>query len=123
MFGQAVLDGPHAHVHPCRQNILAKGLRAIGRSKNGLGNVAPDLARIDVEGSHHANILRGEATDPVVHKSDGIVGRVVTVVMDTLYERTGAVSHADDRKFYFGHVSSSSRVFVPDGYRKRQFVR
>ena len=59
----AVEHAPHPHRHAGLGDVGLEHLRAVRRGEDRLGHVAPDLARVHVEGRHHLEVAGPEAAD------------------------------------------------------------
>ena len=84
------LDPELGHVGELDRVVLAR--------PNRLGQILPDLGRVDVEGRGEDDVTNLIAAEVDVHEPRHELLRVGALVeLDTLHERRGAVAHADDR--------------------------
>jgi hypothetical protein len=84
------LDPERGHVGELDGVVLA--------GADGLGEVAPDLLGVDVEGGHELDVADVVAAELDVHQTGDVVTRLgVGVEVDALHQRRRAVAHADNR--------------------------
>ena len=77
--------------------MIAEDLGAIGRSEDRLGDVAADLAGVDVERRRNFHVADVVSAELAVHQpGHRLVGARIAVIGKSLHERGGAISHADN---------------------------
>ena len=104
MLRVPVENAAHLHDRASELNLFAEDLRAIGRGENGFADVEADLAPVDVKSGNYFDVARPIRADLAVHQSDAVaVDGGAVIKIDSLHERTGAVSDADNGDSYFSH--------------------
>jgi hypothetical protein len=78
-----------------RLDMLAEQCRAIRLGQDRIGNVTPNLPRIDIPRRHNSDVAWRIAAEFAVHKTDRVV-RSGAVMLDPLYERARAIADAGD---------------------------
>ena len=98
------------HRHAERRDVADLD-RVVLTRRDRLGQVAPDLLRVDVERGHERDVAHVIATEVDVHQAGDAGRRVgVRVVVHALHQRRRAVTHADDRDTDLTHGGSFSRL-------------
>jgi hypothetical protein len=94
---EPVKGRPALHLDPERGHVgELDGVVLAGA--DGLGQVAPHLLGIDVEGGHELDVTDVVAPQLDVHQPGDLVTRLgVGVEVHALHQRRRAVAHADDR--------------------------
>ena len=109
VVGEAVHDHAHFHDGSREADFIAENVGAIGRRKDGFGDVEADFSAVDIEGSHHLNIPRAVGADLLVHEAHGgAVGGGAAVKIDPLDERAGTIAHSNDGDSDFSHGKRKS---------------
>ena len=75
--------------------------RVVRLGEDRLGQIEADLALVDVEGRNDLDVADPVLAHDRVHDAGSLVLRPdIPVLLKSLHERRGAVSHADNRHFY-----------------------
>ena len=77
--------------------------RTVGIGKNGLVHIDADFALVDIEGRNDLDIARFVPANLPMHQANGILRGLFPVVVDALYQRTGAVSNSNNSDSYIAH--------------------
>src|SRR5687768_11642375 len=94
--------GHTAHNGDVEIRDLRELVRIIWLGGNGLTEIFADLVNVHIDSEREFDIADVVPAQPGVHDSrDGRVIRRLFVELDSLYERGGAVPHADDGDTYF----------------------
>ena len=96
VVGHSVKDAAHPHQDSCLGEVATKYCCAVRGLEDGLGDVLPHLAHVDVEGRHDFDVARPVATDLPVHEPDSLLRLLVPVVLEPLDQRAGAVPDSHD---------------------------
>src|SRR5262249_553638 len=116
----AVHDHAHLHDRAGESDFVAKNLCAVGRRKDGLADIEPDFAAVDIESGHDLDIPRPVGGDLAVHQADGAaVDPGAAVEVDSLDERTGAITDSDDGDTDLSH---GKKEILPAALRLGQDV-
>src|ERR1700719_1890984 len=71
---------------------------------NGLADIEPDFAAVDIEGGHNFDVSGPIRGDLLVHQPDrGAIDGGASIKIDTLDERTGTVAHSNDGDTNLSH--------------------
>ena len=96
VLGDAVEHRPHAHDRAGRLDVGAEDGRAVRLGEDRVGDLAPDLAPVDVPRRDDMDVAGAVASD-LGMQQPGEVVRAPTVMGDALHERTRAIADADER--------------------------
>src|SRR5579871_1080920 len=92
----------------------------VGWREDRLADILADLVLIDIEGGGKFDIVNVVATQVDMHQAWHEIFRLsIFVVLDALYQRTGAVPDADNCNAYFllvGHIRCSLILSLGTGY-------
>ena len=92
---------------PLRGRSSQNTVGAVGQCEDGFVDIPSHLAGVDVEGGDDFEIGRAILADAPVHQANGVFRRFVTVVVDSLDQRTRAISDSDDGNPDGAHPLSS----------------
>ncbi len=106
VLGDAVEHRPHRDDCPGRLDVAAEYRRAVGLGEDRAGDVAADLARVDVPRRDDVDVARAVAADFGMKQPGGVV-RAVTVMLEPLDERARAVADPDDGDADLAHAADS----------------
>src|SRR4029077_14799541 len=100
----AIQNAAHFYNRASELDLFIEHLCAIWGRKNSSAHVQADLAPVNIVSSDNFNVTRTISADLTVHQANaGTVDRGTTIKIDSLHERTGAVSHAHDCDSDFSH--------------------
>ncbi len=71
--------------------------------KNGLVHINADFALVGIEGRNDLDITRFLPAYLPMHQANGILLDLFPIVVDALYQRTGAISNSNNSYFYIAH--------------------
>ena len=112
VLSQAVV-GHAAHDRHVQLGHVGELVRIVRVRKDGLGKIEPDFGVNDINGRAEFDIADVIPAQVDMHQAGNAVGfSGIAVKMNTLHQRRGAVTHANDRDAHFlvvTHKSSSSR--------------
>jgi hypothetical protein len=72
VWAETIENAAHFHDRSSQTDLFAKNFRAIWGRKNGLADIEPNLAAVNIKCGHHFDVSRTVRPDLPMHEADAI---------------------------------------------------
>jgi len=97
MRPEAIKNTAHFYDRSGEADLFAENLRAIRGREDGLADIEPNFAAINIKCGYDFNVPRPIRTDLAMHQTDPIaIGNGAPIKVNSLNQRAGAVSNSND---------------------------